>query len=196
MDKVPKPEFLDKVILEKRREKLKEAYATLESGVFMQGEIMTFERREILDLFSLMLPTSFNVMDERLKTVKYTGKFAPSLVLSSEDLSTDLGFSEFVDHKPKESVTQMAQDVKEVLEGNPFTFDFQEIVSLKDVEGCYFQFFQTTLDTDMFHIMAFVRMSGQMMHISFNCVSDLDTMMWETTVVQMLESIKNYEKRK
>jgi len=194
MEKASKPEFLDQAILEKRREKLKASHVTLEGGIYIQGEVMTFKRKEILDSFSLMVPTSFGIMNEDFKSVKYTSKFAPAYLLTSEDLSVNLGFSMFIDHTPKESVVQIAQGIKDTLESNQSTFDFGEMASLEKVNGCYFQFFQTTLDTDMFHVMAFVRISDKIMKMSFNCMSDLDYMTWKNTVIQMLESIEKYEK--
>ena len=187
---------LDREILEKRRERLKEAHRNLESGIYLHGDIITFERRGFLDLFSLMLPTTFNEMSEELKHVKYTSKFSPIVTLTNEDLSVNLGFNMFTDHTSRSPITGMAGVIKETLESKQSTFDFQDITPLKDVDGCYFQFYQTTFDIDVFHVMAFVRINDQIVQATFNCLSDLDLVTWQTTVVQMLETIKKYEKEK
>jgi len=186
--------FLDKEILEKRRAKLKEAYGNLESGIYLQGDIITFERRGFLDLFSVMLPTSFILLPEELKKGKYKSRFAPIIALTSEDLSVNLGFNVFSDHTPRKPITEMADVIKETLKSNQSTFDFKDITPLKDVDGCYFQFFQETLDSVVFHVMAFVRISDQIVHATFNCLSDQDIETWQTTIVQMLETIKKDEK--
>ena len=80
--------------------------------------------------------------------------------------------------------------------GNQATFDFEEIAPLNEVDGCYFQFYQTTLDSDVFHIMAFVRIKDKIIQATFNCLNDIDTRDWKSTVIQILETIKKYEKER
>ena len=117
-------------------------------------------------------------------------------LLSNEDLSVDIGINSFIDHTPETPVTQIAQGIKETLEKNSETFDFQDITSLQNVDGIWFEFSQTTLDnTELFHIMAFMRISGQIVQLSFNCLRELDIETWKSIVSQMLESIKKYEKK-
>ena len=195
MEKASESKLLEKEIIEKRKNKMKEQYSTLAEGIYIHEDIITFERGDVLDVFSLMLPTSFDIMSEEIKNIKYTSKYAPPYLLSNEDFSIDLGFNIFADRTPKIPVLHLAQDIKGTLEKDQSTYDFQDMTSLQKVDGYCFDFFQTTLDTDLFHLMAFVRISGQIMQLTFNCVSELDIVTWKSIVVQMLESIEKYEKK-
>ena len=185
---------LDKEIIEKRKERMKLQYDELEKGVYVGGEILTFKRR-VVESFSLLLPAGFRFMSDEVKNIKYPSKFAPVFVLTNEELSVDIGFNLFVDHMPKAAVAEMAQDIKEVLENNQSTFGFQDIVMLEKVDGCYFEFCQTTLDVELFHLMSFFRINHQMIQLTFNCLSELDIATWRKIVIQMLESIKKFEKK-
>ena len=193
-----KAKFLDKEIIQKRRKRMKEDYSDLEKGeIYVDGEMMNFDRRMVQDLFSLMLPISFESMNEDLKNVKYPSKYAPTDVFTSVDLGINIGFSAFTDHMPKEPVIKIAEGIKEALENDQSTFNFQDITVLEveNIDGCYFEFFQNTLDTELFHIMTLIRIKNQILQMTFNCLSELDIVTWKNIVVQMAESITEYEKK-
>ena len=54
--------YLDDKILEKRERKKKEIYTTLESGMYLDGKIIHFKRRELFGAFSVMFPDSWKQM--------------------------------------------------------------------------------------------------------------------------------------
>lgn len=85
--------YRDEEILRKREELRRRNYASLEKGYYMDGEILTFERKRLLDTCSLMLPDSMKLMPEELARIKYPSEFRPQRILTSMDLDVNLGFS-------------------------------------------------------------------------------------------------------
>ena len=180
-------EFPDENILKKREEKLKKEYATLEDGIYLQGNIMTFKREEILDLFLLMIPTNFEIMPEEYANVKYPSTFRPQHLLTSEDLTVNMGFSVFPNNLQAD-MKQTLQRVKQTLENEQDAFSFSESTPIKDIEGYYFEFRQQAIDGDLYHMMALVKKNQNLYQLSFNCLFS-DQLDWQNIALQMWESI-------
>ena len=56
--------YMDEKILEKKEEIKKERYCSLEDGVYMDGKVMKFERVELLEALSIVLPDTMKQMSE------------------------------------------------------------------------------------------------------------------------------------
>ena len=185
--------YLDEQILKKRENRLKEIYSTLKSGVYIQGCILTFNREVIHDLFSMMIPKSFDIMPENYAKVKYTSEFRPQYLLTSADLTVNLGFNVFPDHLTTTDMKQVVERVKQTLQNGPNATKFKEAMTIKELDGYYFDFRQHVMDSDIYQMMAFFRINQQLHQFSFNCLysrfSD-----WKPIALQMLESIE-YEKK-
>ena len=56
--------YTEEEILKKREERKREKYSTLETGIYMDGRIMQFQRQELFGEITVMLPDSMQVMPE------------------------------------------------------------------------------------------------------------------------------------
>lgn len=63
--------YMDEKILEKKEEIKKERYCSLEDGVYMDGKVMKFERVELLEALSIVLPDTMKQMPEIYAKIKY-----------------------------------------------------------------------------------------------------------------------------
>lgn len=87
--------YMDELILKKREQKKIEMYTGLEDGIYVDGKIVYFERKRLLDTFSLMLPDSWKQMPEEYARIKYPSEFRPQIIITTLDLSVNLGFTAF-----------------------------------------------------------------------------------------------------
>jgi hypothetical protein len=72
--------YVDELILWRREEKRKEQYSMLEEGVYMNGETLTFGRKDILGVMEIMLPDEWKQMPEKFAKIKYPSEFRPGII--------------------------------------------------------------------------------------------------------------------
>ena len=187
--------YLDEEILQKRREKLKEQYCTLETGIYIEGQIKEFERKEVLDSLFVLIPTTFTLMPDELAEVKYPFVFRPACILTNETLTVNLNFNEFPNALGETTLLQATENMKEILENEQSVFDFGEVIALKGIEGYYFDFRQNVMDGELYHMIANINLEDHLYQCTFNCLfsNQLD---WKSAVVQMWESAKYHKEDK
>jgi hypothetical protein len=87
-------EFLDEKILEFRRRARNEEHMDLESGMYIDGELMEFERVKLFDgKMDIMLPSSFIDLPSNLARIKYPSEQRPHIIKTSLDTSVNMTFS-------------------------------------------------------------------------------------------------------
>lgn len=69
--------YTDEEILKKREAIREEKYNTLENGYYMDGKIINFKRKELLETFTIFLPDTMKLMPESYARVKYPSEFRP-----------------------------------------------------------------------------------------------------------------------
>ena len=189
MEKVFQPKFLDKEILEKRKEKLKEQYTSLEEGVYIQGEIKSFERQDILGIISMMTPEDFVVMPEEYALVKYPSTFRPQHIITNLNLNVNMGFSVFPDNLKEKDAEGATNRVLEVLYSEGAGLDFSACKKLENLEGYWFDFRNHAMDQDVYNMLLIVLIKQKVLQITFNC-NIQEQLDWEPVVTQMWESIE------
>lgn len=89
-----KDEFFDEKILEYRRRARREKHSTLETGMYVQDELMQFERKKLFDdKISIMLPQSFVHLPPELAKAKYMSEQRPQIIMTSLDTTVNIGLS-------------------------------------------------------------------------------------------------------
>jgi len=180
-------EHLDVEIIQKRNERLKEQYSTLETGIYINGEIIEFGRKEIFDSFFIMTPVAFTLMPDELADVKYPYVFRPPCILTNNDLTINLNFNDLPYNLRETTVMQITENVKQTLENEQGAFDFGEVKSLNNIEGYYFDFYQNVMDGELYHMLANIKLGGNIYQLTFNCLFS-DYLDWKPVVLQIWES--------
>ncbi|MCL1989724.1 MAG: hypothetical protein FWG67_02425 [Defluviitaleaceae bacterium] len=183
-----KQAFKDVEIIQKRRENLKAQYSTLETGIYIEGQIQAFERWKVLDSLVVVIPEGFKVMSEAFAKIKYPLVFKTSCILTHHNLETNLTFNEFP-NAPGTTLMQGIQLVKETLENEQGTFDFSEVKPFKNVRGYYFECRQQVMDGALYHMLAHLKQDDRIYQLTFNCLFS-NHMDWKSAVVQMWESVE------
>ena len=127
----------DLEILKKREERKKEKYQTLEDGIYMNGKILQFERKSILNTFTLYLPDIIKQMPKEYARIKYPSEFRPQQILTTCDLSVNLGFTVF----PKQIQAEIGK-IKSWLVGQEL---YHEYYLIRKKEGLLPAFFHQNL---------------------------------------------------
>lgn len=84
----------DKQILEARQEEERRRHTTLATGIYVDDELITFERITLPGTrVRMLLPEYFIPMQETVKNVKYPSRNAPDFIVTSLDTMVNFGFN-------------------------------------------------------------------------------------------------------
>ncbi|MCL1990373.1 MAG: hypothetical protein FWG67_05725 [Defluviitaleaceae bacterium] len=189
MEKPYRPKFLDKEIIEQRREKLKQQYTSLEKGVYMGGKIREFERQGVLNLVSMRLPTDFIIMLEEYAQIKYTSSFRPQHIITTPNLNVNMGFSLFPNHLKDKDAQRVSLYTKDVLSSEELGLDFGMCTKVENIDGYWFDFRNHAMDQDMYNIFLVTFIKQKMLQVTFNCLIQ-EQLDWKPVVLQMFETIE------
>ena len=153
-------------------------------------EQMNFKRKRILDSFSILLPDIFEIMPEEYAQIKYPHSLRPEYLLTTPDLTVNLGFTILPNTQIK-SVREVTEHIREVLENteNAGAFRIGEAISLESAKGYWFDFRTFAEDVVIYNMHLITTVSGMAIQSSFNCLFD-DFLDWRAIIIQMWESIK------
>lgn len=184
--------YLDDRILEKRERKKKESYTTLEKGIYLGGEIVHFEKRELFELFSIMLPDSWKQMPIECARIKYPSEFRPQFILTTADLDINIGFTAFPDTVQCDDVERLTKQISSVIHRANPNYLLYPCENLSEIDGCWFSFRSHAMDSDLYNMILTVAVKKRIIQGSFNCPYK-DYPDWKNAVVLMWNSIMELE---
>lgn len=187
-------EYFDEEILEARRELEYMKHNTLETGIYVEDELITFTRITLPDTkISIFLPKQFIVMPDMVKDMKYPSKNAPDFMITSLDSTVNFGFNilpvllEEGDTKAMSSQFQNA--IHNVNPSIKIKNQTSGVTTEQGNEMSWFDFKGYTLDELNYNRMYLVRMRKTVLHGIFNCSMRVKEQ-WETIVEKCFLSIE------
>lgn len=180
--------YVDELILKKREQEIREAHTELDDGLYLDGEIAQFERKELLETMSIMLPDSWKRMPEEYAKIKYPSEFRPKVILTTENLSTNLGFTVFSGAIQNNEPGKVAERVMSAVHRNNPDYQIYPCEDLEKIEGCWFAFRSHALDSDLYNMMLLVPVGKTLVLSSFNCPYKEYTK-WKKVVLMMWNTI-------
>ena len=152
---------------------------------------MIFERKKVLDFFSIVYPNTFEVMPEEDAQLKYHSSLRPEVILTTSDHTVNLGFSLFQNPQIK-STRETIESIREAFENKqaPRIFRIGDATPLQRVKGSWFDFRTYAGDTVIYNMHLIAIINGVALQSSFNCPFD-DFADWRAITIQMWESIKH-----
>ncbi|MDE7197390.1 MAG: hypothetical protein K2O15_00745 [Lachnospiraceae bacterium] len=184
--------YTDEGILEKREQRKKEIYTTLEEGMYLGGEVVSFERKELFGIFSIMLPASWGQMPIEYAKIKYPSEFRPQIILTSENLDINMGFTAFSENVPCDDVGELTERIRSVIHRNNPDYLLYACENLPEAKGCWFSFRSHAMDSDLYNMMLMIPVKKRMVQGSFNCPYQ-DYTEWKKAVLMMWNSIMELE---
>ena len=78
-------EYLDEIIIRRRRELEKSRHSCIQSGIYAGEELITFSETELFDgTVKVFLPETFTDMPDEIRNVKYSSTNSPSVIKMKE----------------------------------------------------------------------------------------------------------------
>lgn len=180
-------------ILKKREEQKKEKYQTLEDGIYLDGRILNFERKVVLNTFTMLIPDTMKQMPKEYARIKYPSEFRPQQIFTTSDLDVNMGFTVFSKQIQQEDRMELLQQMQETIYRANQDGKQNACVLLKQVSGGYFTFRSHVMDSDLFQMMALITAGEWLIQGNFHCVYS-EHIKWKRIVLLMLETIQILEK--
>jgi len=185
--------LIDQKIIKLREEKRKMAHASLSEGMYVNGKVLMFERQDISELFSVMLPVEFFPMPDNFAIARYPSAFRPRFIFTDEELSVDIKFN-FLPVIDDADVKATGQDAMEAIKRQNPGYIFTANEKMEELRGYRFDFRSHAFDGDAGNMMMFMRLNNTLLHASFNCsYHEWDD--WKPVVIKIWESIEEKERK-
>ena len=186
-------DFLDEKIIEARRKEAQKELNIREDGLIVNGEQIDFQ--EVLlfhEKMTILLPTSFVDMPQKIARIKYPSEQRPQIIKTDLLGSTNFAFNLF-DKTIKPVQMQSAADgMKSILKKvNPANIFYESGTEpLGETMLSWFEFKGHGIDTQIYYIVFLTSIGGKLMHGIFNCaVADMEA--WKEAAFQVIRSIQD-----
>lgn len=151
------------------------------------------EKRQLLDgRVELLVPVSFTPMDKEMLSLKYNRNGnPPQYVLTDERGATNVAYS----LKPFKATQENLSVVEKALYSsikNPFPDAMIYGHGLKTIGGRqvgYLEMLVPGIDTEIYNMMFFTDLDGQLLIMTFNCVKK-DVDIWKSSAHQIMQSLR------
>jgi len=186
-------DFLDEKIIETRRKEAQKGLNIREDGLIVNGEQIDFQEMLLFhEKMTILLPTSFVDMPQKIARIKYPSEQRPQIIKTDLLGSTNFAFNLF-DKTIKPVQMQSAADgMKSILKKvNPANIFYESGTEpLGETMLSWFEFKGHGIDTQIYYIVFLTSIGGKLMHGIFNCaVADMEA--WKEAAFQVIRSIQD-----
>ena len=184
----------DKQILEARQEEERRRYMTLETGIYVDDELITFAQTTLPDTrIQLYLPEQFVTMPDQVRDMKYPSRNAPDFIVTSLDTTVNFGFNVLPVRLEEGDTKAMSIQFQEALRNiNPSIRISERVdntVTETGSEMSWFGFKGYVLDGQNYNRMYIIRLAKNVLHGIFNCPPRVRDQ-WEDIVDQCFRSVE------
>ena len=184
----------DKQILEARHEEERRRHTTLETGIYVDDELITFAQTTLPDTrIQLYLPEQFVTMPDQVRDMKYPSRNAPDFIVTSLDSTVNFGFNVFPVRLEEGGTGVMSSQFQEALRNvNPsirINEGVDNMATDKGSEMSWFGFKGYALDGQTYNRMYIIRLAKTALHGIFNCPPRVRDQ-WEDIADQCFRSVE------
>ncbi len=184
----------DKQILEARQEEERRRYMTLETGIYVDDELITFAQTTLPDTrIQLYLPEQFVTMPDQVRDMKYPSHNAPDFIVTSLDTTVNFGFNVLPVRLEEGDTKVMSIQFQEALRNiNPSIRISERVDNTATETGSemsWFGFKGYVLDGQNYNRMYIIRLAKNVLHGIFNCPPRVRDQ-WEDIVDQCFRSVE------
>lgn len=165
-------DFMDEKILEFRRKARNQEHTDLESGMYIEDELVEFERTSLFNgKMDIMLPASFVDLPPNLAKIKYPSEQRPQIIKTSLDTSVNMTFSLYGMGIRGDQTIGAAEEFKMIIKKMNPSYTFYDLKEEKqdNLHISWFDFKSFCADTPAYNIMYITPIHGHLMHGIFNC---------------------------
>ena len=167
-------EYFDEEILEARRELERLKHTTLETGIYVGDELITFTNITLPQTkIHIYLQEQFIVMPDLVKDMKYPSKNAPDLIITSLDSMVNFGFNilsvSMEEGDTKVMSSQFQNALRNVNPSIKIKKQVNDVTTEHGNEMSWFDFKGYLIDGQNYNRMYLVKMRETVLHGIFNC---------------------------
>lgn len=189
-------EYLDEEVLKFRKHLKRDAYNSIEDGVYIGDEIVQFKEVMLFDgKVKIMLPDTFVDMPSSIVKLKYPSEQRPQIIKTSLDTAVNFTFSLFNQKFEESQIKRGIEQCREIIRKINPAFLYYDLVVEEEKNLGWFDFKSYGLDEPIYNVMYITPIEGKMMHGIFNC-RYREIMDWKPVVHQVLMSIEDCSKNK
>lgn len=185
----------EKEIIEERIKNQKRQYTSIETGMYICGDIIKFKRIDLFDeSFHMMVPEEFLEMPVKFQRVKYPSEFRPQVIMTSMDLSVNLGLTLFSQKSDAKEVRVILESIKSLIKKSYPDYRFFKSEYKRDERQPYgwFDFKSYAFDDSVYNVQFVMLIRKNILQGSLNCpyakAED-----WKRAMLQMIKSIEKTE---
>ena len=187
-------EYYDEQILEARWEEERRKHTTLETGIYVEDDLITFSQITLPDTkIRLYLPEQFVVMPDQVREVKYPSLNAPDFIITSLDSTVNFCFNilpvQLEEGDTKTMSSQFQNALRNVNPSIRISERVDNTAADKGSEMSWFGFKGYALDGQNYNRMYIIRMRKTVLHGIFNCPPRVKDQ-WEGIVEQCFQSVE------
>ena len=184
----------DKQILEAQHEEERRRHTTLETGIYVEDELITFAQTTLPDTrIQLYLPKQFVTMPDQVRDMKYPSRNAPDFIVTSLDSTVNFGFNVFPVRLEEGGTGVMSSQFQKALRNvNPpirISERVDDAATDKGSEMSWFGFKGYALDGQIYNRMYIIRLAKTALHGIFNCSPRVRDQ-WEDIADQCFRSVE------
>lgn len=191
-------EYIDEEIIELRKQQKKEKYHSLETGIYVQNELLEFEQTELLNgNISIILPKTFVTMPPNIAKIKYTSEFRPQEIKTSLDVTVNFAFN-YIDTPLQPDETKSASYQLEMIikRMNPACIFFERNTeTVNDLTFSWFDYKSSAMDATIYNYVFVSSIGKKLLHGAMNCPFE-SCEDWKQIANQVMHSIKDLTKEK
>ena len=188
-------DYLDKEVLEFRKNAKKSRYNSLETGMYIRDRLTFFEEVHVLnDKAAIMLPEGFAAMPQETARIKYPSEQRPQEIRTSDDGTVNFTFSLFDVGLEEQQIEDALGQFKAVIRKVNPAFIFYDLAAETDKALGWFDFKSYGLDEQIYNVMYITPIGGKLMHGIFNCLYR-DILEWKEPVHQIMMSVTDLTQR-
>lgn len=184
-------EFFDEKILEYRRQARKTEFSTLQTGMYVKNEKITFSEVKLFqEQVAIMLPNSYVDMPLKLAKIKYPSEQRPQIIKTSLDTTVNFAFNLFNTYIEDGQIAEATKQFKNVISRvNPaYVFYHFEVENEPKTIG-WFDFKSYSVDSNVYNLVYLTVIRNKLLHGMFSCLYR-DALEWQDILPQILKSIK------
>lgn len=184
-------------ILQQRVNLNRKKYNSIEKGMYIQDRVERFEQLNLFEnKLGIMVPQSFGEIPDEYKKIKYPSEFRPEIIISSEDLSVNLGFNFYPQESTEDELFGVADQLQKMLTRSSSEIEFfreHEIAETTNCDKFYYDFRSQALDEAIYNMHFLTIIDRRIMFGMFNCLYR-HTDDWFDAAKQMIESVVDLTK--
>ncbi len=186
-------EYGDEGFINLLRERREGAVKDIKAGsVLVDGKNIAFCEREVIKgKLWMWMPDEFGPLSKELARLKYPNENRPDIIYTNKETTVNVTFSHKREKLKEGEEEEIRSYMKEIVKRVQTSSEMIEEGTVKAEEGClaWFDFMVPAIDTDIYNLMFFSSLRGQLLMGSCNCL-DADREDWKELFVQMLETVR------